>query len=114
MSEYIPGQTTKYQFDTKNIYFDTRCLEPVDGHAEYIIVIPKHYKISSIYKENYYEETKSYKEDVLVEGNYKIEKDVEYNGNTYTVITLQFKDVYTPFQITTNVVRDLDINDYIV
>ena len=113
VSEYIPEQTTTYQFDTKNVYFDTRCLEPINGYAEYMVVIPKHYKINSIIKENYYEETKSYREDVLIEGNYKIEKEIEYNGNKYTVLTLQFKDVYTPFQITTTLVHNIEAKDFI-
>lgn len=101
--------------DRKNLYFDTRQVDPEkDLNKYYTVVIPDYYKINSIIKENYYEEEKTYQKDVLAEGEYLISSTLDFNGKQYTLLTLKFYDELTPFQITTNVVRDLEIKDFIV
>lgn len=100
--------------DRKNVYFDTRQIDPEkDLDKYYTVVIPDYYKINSIIKENYYEEEKTYQKDVLSEGEYLISSTLDFNGKQYTLLTLKFYDELTPFQITTNVVRDLEIKDFI-
>lgn len=101
--------------DRKNLYFDTRQIDPEkDLNKYYTVVIPDYYKINSIIKENYYEGDKTYQKDVLAEGEYLISSTLDFNGKKYTLLTLKFYDELTPFQITTNVVRDLEIKDFIV
>lgn len=103
------------ELDKKNLYFDTRQIDPEkDLDKYYTVVIPDYYKINSIIKENYYEGDKTYQKDVLTEGEYLISSTLNFNGKQYTLLTLKFYDELTPFQITTNVVRDLDIKDFIV
>lgn len=101
--------------DKKNVYFDTRQVDPEkDLNKYYTVVIPDYYKINSIIKENYYKEDKTYQKDVLAEGEYLISSTLNFKGKQYTLLTLKFYDELTPFQITTNVVRDLEIKDFIV
>lgn len=101
--------------DRKNLYFDTRQIDPEkDLDKYYTVVIPDYYKINSIIKENYYEGDKVYQKDVLAEGEYLLSSTLDFNGKQYTLLTLKFYDELTPFQITTNVVRDLEIKDFIV
>lgn len=103
------------ELDKKNLYFDTRQIDPEkDLDKYYTVVIPDYYKINSIIKENYYEGDKTYQKDVLTEGEYLISSTLNFNGKKYTLLTLKFYDELTPFQITTNVVRDLDVKDFIV
>ena len=103
------------ELDKKNLYFDTRQIDPEkDLDKYYTVVIPDYYKINSIIKENYYEGDKTYQKDVLTEGEYLISYTLNFNGKQYTLLTLKFYDELTPFQITTNVVRDLDVKDFIV
>lgn len=103
------------ELDRKNLYFDTRQIDPEkDLDKYYTVVIPDYYKINSIIKENYYEEDKTYQKDVLAEGEYLISSTLNFNGKQYTLLTLKFYDELTPFQITTNVVRDLEVKDFIV
>lgn len=103
------------ELDKKNLYFDTRQIDPEkDLDKYYTVVIPDYYKINSIIKENYYEGDKTYQKDVLTEGEYLISSTLNFNGKQYTLLTLKFYDELTPFQITTNVVRDLVVSDYIV
>lgn len=101
--------------DRKNLYFDTRQVDPEkDLNKYYTVVIPDYYKINSIIKENYYEREKIYQKDVLAEGEYLLSSTIDFHGKKYTLLTLKFYDELTPFQITTNVVRDLEIKDFIV
>lgn len=103
-----------YKLKEKQVYFDTSYINPEEpGYKYYAVVIPSDYRVNSITKENYYEKTKTFKQDFLVSGNYKFYNALETNGKQYKVILVEFDPQETPYQITTTVIKDLSVESII-